>query len=385
MLRLVLPLLGSLLFAGHAFADSSSDVCSSDVVYQGPTLRTALDDSSYPESEIDKSQSIPNELADRLDQSFFKLVGSHTNATSASVALWSENHGFWTADFGISAAGTPNVYWWASVGKLVTASIILQNVRDGQLSLNDPISRWFENYPNGELITIDHLLTHTGGVFNFNSDRKLHQQSGSKPLELLIETSAGHGADFCPGTNWNYSNTGYVMLSHIAENITSLSFTDLVHTRISEPLQTTTLGVIEPSDLEDVIVSPAGETPPGIADIASIYGAGAIRANATDMLLLLNAYLRGGITSPELRDAAFAQLYPMFGSTMHYGRGVMATDVPDSTQPTIWLGHVGGSPNAKALVIYDVKRRTYVAMVLNVDAPAEAITNALLKILDEAE
>jgi len=274
---------------------------------------------------------------------------------------------------------------WASVGKLVTASIILQNIRDGKLSLDDTISMWFKDYPNGELITIDHLLVHTGGVFSFNTDRKLHQQSGSKPLELLIKTSADHGADFCPGTNWNYSNTGYVMLSHIAENITDLSFTDLVRTHISEPLQIATLGVIEPSDLDNVIVSPAGETPPDIADIASIYGAGAIRANATDMLLLLNAYLRGEITSPELRDAAFAQLYPMFGSTMHYGRGVMAIDVPDPTRPSIWLGHVGGSPNAKGLVIYDVKRRAYVAMVLNADAPAEAITNALLKILDEVE
>jgi len=331
MLKLVLLLLGSLLFAEHVLAESPSDACSLDAVYRGPTLRTALDGSSYPTRKINRSQSISNKLANRLDQSFFELVGSRTKATSASIALWSEGHGFWTADFGTHAAGVPNAYWWASVGKLVTASIILQNIRDGKLSLDDTISMWFKDYPNGELITIDHLLVHTGGVFSFNTDRKLHQQSGSKPLELLIKTSADHGADFCPGTNWNYSNTGYVMLSHIAENITDLSFTDLVRTHISEPLQIATLGVIEPSDLDNVIVSPAGETPPDIADIASIYGAGAIRANATDML------------------------------------------------------HVGGSPNAKGLVIYDVKRRAYVAMVLNADAPAEAITNALLKIVDEVE
>jgi len=373
------------LAATSTFAETTRRTCDVRAVYTGPTLRDTLNPSVFPTREIDLSQTVDVGIADQLETRFHHLVGTRTSATLASVAVYSTKRGYWAADYARDGKANQTPYWWASVGKLVTGAIIQRQIRDGVLSINEPIAQWFPDYPNANLITIQDLLVHTGGVFSFNSDRKLNAQKGFKSVELLIDISANHGPDFCPGENWNYSNTGYVMLSRVAEQLSDKTFADLVQGEIAEPLGLTSMSVIQAVDTDDTVASRAGSAPPSVEEIASIYGAGAVRSNATDMLILLNSYLRGGVTSPDLRNDAFAKLYPMYGSTMYYGQGVMVTDVLDPDNKTIWIGHSGGSPNAKGLVIYDVERETFVAMVLNVEAPAEAVANALLKLLDQAD
>ncbi len=375
----------ALLIAGCAGTSSGGlETCGPTSTYVGPTLRAAITSDTLPSTTINTERSVSPELASRLDDLFAQLIENQTAASRASIAVWSTRSGFWSADFGAEPNAGSGSFWWASVGKLITASVVLQLVDEDKVSLDDPLSDWFPDYPNAELITVDHLLTHTGGVFSFNYDLQLQKRDGYKPIDLLIDVSASHGADFCPGTNWNYSNTGYVMLGRIAEIIERKSLADIVEARMARPQALHSLAVVTPTDDASAIVSPIGETPPDTAAIASIYGAGAIKGTATDMLHVLAGYFRADSVSPEMRDLAFSDLYPMFGSTIYYGRGVMATDVPDPSQPTVWIGHSGGSPNAKAVVIYDVEREVFLALVLNIQAPAEAIANAVLKEFDNA-
>ena len=365
------------LLSNGAFAKS----CSKNSMQIKPTPLSAITTEKIPETTIDINRLIAPITASKLDDLFAGLLKDHTSATHASIALWSPADGFWTSTYGIQNA-QPDSFWWASVGKMATASIVLQLVQENKLSLNSPISKWFPNYPNADLITIDNLLTHTGGVFSFQIDKKLRKQRGAKSVKRLIKVSAKHGADFCPGENWNYSNTGYVMLSRIAEIISGTSFKQLVEMRLAKPLSIPSLAVISTEDKPNAFISATGDKPPTTDEIASIYGAGAIRANATDMLLFLSHRLTGRAKSVETRDLSFQDLYPMFGSTnTFYGRGVMVMVVPDTDKPTIWLGHSGGSPNAKALVIYDLERQIYLSIVINTQAPAEAIANSVLKAL----
>lgn len=67
--------------------------------------------------------------------------------------------------------------------------------------------------------SIDHLLTHTSGIYSFQSNPVLRASPGYKPPEELISTARNHGNGFCPGEYWSYSNTGYVMLGRIIEQI----------------------------------------------------------------------------------------------------------------------------------------------------------------------
>lgn len=72
--------------------------------------------------------------------------------------------------------------------------------------------------------SIDHLLTHTSGIYSFQSDPVLRASPGYKPPEELISTARNHGNGFCPGEYWSYSNTGYVMLGRIIEQIEGRPF-----------------------------------------------------------------------------------------------------------------------------------------------------------------
>ena len=358
--------------------------CTDETPYAGPATRAGDAATLLPKTGIDRrteaAQTMPVELADTLDREFEALL-EKTEAPAASIAVWSPLHGHWSQSSGIPE-GASERFWWASVGKLVTGTLILQLVEDGRLSLDDTIDRWFPDYPLAAEIMVDDLLLHRGGVFSFQADKKLNRQRGYKSPDKLLAVSAGHGPDFCPGSNWHYSNTGYLMLGLIVEAVEGDSLSALVHARIVEPLGLESLRLVTPDDDNGLIVPPASKPPTEAREIASLLGAGAIVATARDMLTLLDAVLSGRFYDDATRGKVFATLYPMFGSSMYYGRGVMLIEVPDPGAPTIWLGHMGGSEGAKTVLIYDTERDTYVALALNKAAPGEAIVNHLLKTLD---
>ncbi len=358
--------------------------CVDETPYTGPAKRAGDAATLLPAGGIDLrtnlAQTMPVELADTLDREFAALL-KKTEAPAASVAVWSPVHGHWSQSSGIPE-GASERFWWASVGKLVTATLVLQLVDGGRLSLDDTIDRWFPDYPLAAQITVDDLLLHRGGVFSFQADKKLNRQRGYQSPDKLLKVSARHGPDFCPGSNWHYSNTGYLMLGLVVEAVEGESLSTLVHSRIAKPLGLESLRLVTADDNNDLIVPPANDPPTGVREIASLMGAGAVVATARDMLVLLEAVLTGRFYDNAMRARAVETLYPMFGSSMHYGRGVMLIDVPDPEVPTSWLGNVGGSPDSKAVLVYDTTRKTYVALVLNKAAPGEAIVNGLLKTLD---
>ena len=304
-----------------------------------------------------------------------------TEASAASIALWKPGTGYWTRTKGVTAPQNAS-FWWASTGKLVTATIILQLISEGKLSPSAPVASFFPEFDHASTATVDNLLHHTSGIFTFNADLNLRKRSGYKSPAELIEIADRHPLDFCPGTNWYYSNTNYIMLANIAEQIDGAPFADIVEKRVALPLGLTSLKVLQRDDPASAMVPPASKNADTVPEFASIFGAGGFVANSADMLSLLHAYLERGLVSKDARDDAVTSLYPMFGSSMSYGRGIMVTDVPDGEAPTTWVGHSGGSPQGKAVLIYDTERDSYVAVVLNSNAPAEAIANGLLKLLD---
>ena len=367
-------------FASDASADVRPTSCSADAAYDGPALRRSLPTDVFPNGDFDPSKAMAREAAAALDEQFTATVGK-VGAPAVAVGVWQPDLGYWSRTSGI-AEGASRSFWVASVGKMVTGAIVLQLIEEGKLSLDATIDRWFPEYPGAALISIDALLTHTGGVFSFNADKNLGKRKGYKSSDTLLKTAARHELDFCPGTNWFYTNTGYLMLGLIAEAIEEKPLDEIVQERIASPLKLTSLSVIGKDDPVASLVPTAGTPPTSIPDIASIQGAGALRADTIDLLTFLHAYLTGKLVSDSSRRHAFATLYPMFGDPMHYGRGVMVMDVPDADAPTTWLGHVGGSPNAKSVLMYDVRRKAFIAVSLNAQGPAEALANVLMKTLD---
>lgn len=377
----LLPIFAALIAGCSTLGVDQQAICSTANDYAGPTPTLAIAANLLPTDQLNTTKRVNAALANKLETAFRDTIPLLNGATAASVSIWSPKHGYWSSQTGITP-GNSERFWTASVGKLVVSSIILQMVEENRLDLNAQVSNWLPTYPHAGRITVKQLLNHTGGVFSFNADATQQNRSDYQRPEELLKTAAERDLQFCPGTNWAYSNTGYVMLGLIAEAVDGQSLGEIVEQRIAKPLGLETLRLIKPTDSANSFVQTANSDGATVAAIATIFGAGAFASESEDLLKFLHAYLTGRIVSNSSLERAFGEMYPMFGGPMHYGLGVMSVEVPEPGNETVWLGHSGGSPDGKALVYYDTRREVYFAVMINKHAPAEALANRLLKLLD---
>jgi D-alanyl-D-alanine carboxypeptidase len=151
------------------------------------------------------------------------------------------------ADLASRRPVSPNGYFRiASVTKAFVATVILQLAGDGRLSLDDTVERRLPgvvsgNGDNGRAITIRQLLQHTSGIHDdypdYTSAKDFYQHRyDTYTPEQTVARAMRHRPDFQPGTGWNYSNTGYVLLGMIIHRVTGHPWHEEVRDRISRPL-----------------------------------------------------------------------------------------------------------------------------------------------------
>jgi len=127
-----------------------------------------------------------------------------------------------------------------SVTKQFTAVAILQLQEKGLLDVQTPVSTYFPDYPNGDRITIHHLLTHTAGIpeyldpETFPDIEEWMRQSSS--LAQLIDRFKDLPLEFEPGERFKYSNSGYVLLTQIIETVAEQPYAEYLRVNIFDPL-----------------------------------------------------------------------------------------------------------------------------------------------------
>ena len=138
-----------------------------------------------------------------------------------------------------------------SITKSFVATVVLQLVGEGKLSLDDTVEHWLPGaVPNGDKITLRNLLSHRSGLYDYLSDPRVLKPylSGnfgySWTPRRLVAVSASHKPLFAPGTTTSYSNTNYILLGLIVEKATGNSIGAELKRRIFAPLQlrSTSLG-----------------------------------------------------------------------------------------------------------------------------------------------
>jgi CubicO group peptidase (beta-lactamase class C family) len=134
----------------------------------------------------------------------------------------------------------------ASVTKQFTAMAIMLLVRDGKLRYEEPLTDVFPEFPDyGRTITIRNLLNHTSGLQDYEDlmpppNPKLSiQQTQIQDQDVLKLLERQNGTKFPPGSRWEYSNSGFVVLGMVVQKISGQSFPDFLHERIFAPLQMT--------------------------------------------------------------------------------------------------------------------------------------------------
>ena len=148
-------------------------------------------------------------------------------------------HSYGMANYELQVPNSPETrFHLASVSKAFTAAAILQLQEQGRLSVADPLSRFVPDFPNGERITLDNLLTHTSGIPDINdlSDYDTFARS-PHTIPQLVAKFANLPLGFQPGSDYHYSNSNYNLLSLVLERVTGESYGEYLRKHILDPLE----------------------------------------------------------------------------------------------------------------------------------------------------
>lgn len=176
-----------------------------------------------------------------------KIPGVSVAIVRDGTIVKAEGYGF--ANLELDAKATADtIYQSGSTGKQFTAAGILLLAEDGKLGLDDRLSKHFPEGPAAwHRITIRHLLTHTSGLKDYGPDELDFRKDYSE--EDLLKVMRGLPLEFEPGTQWSYSNTGYVILGLLTSRLAGKHWSDFQAERIFAPLGMTTTRVITEKDL----------------------------------------------------------------------------------------------------------------------------------------
>jgi CubicO group peptidase (beta-lactamase class C family) len=144
------------------------------------------------------------------------------------------NKAYGSADLERNVPITPNTVFDAgSVRKQFVAAAILLLVEEGKLSLSDDVGKHIPQLPDyGHKITVDHLLTHTSGIRDW---QPLLNLAGGDP-DAMTMILRQRELNFAPGEEWSYSNSGYVLLPEIVARVSGMPFSESARKRLFEPL-----------------------------------------------------------------------------------------------------------------------------------------------------
>lgn len=123
------------------------------------------------------------------------------------------------------AATAQTAYRIGSITKTFTAVLVMQLVEEGKLALDEKLARFFPTLPNAERITIEQLLSHRSGLANYTSDSAFETYfRGPQTRQDFLARFITARPDFSPDSTYEYSNTNYIILGWIVEDLRGKSF-----------------------------------------------------------------------------------------------------------------------------------------------------------------
>ncbi len=170
-----------------------------------------------------------------------------TGVPSASIAVVRGGRIVFARAYGkqSEAGAKPSVtapYQIASVSKQFTAAALLLLEDRGKLSLDDHVSKYVPGVTGGDTITIRQLVTHTSGLQDFwPQDYSFQAMETPTTPQQIVDRWAKKPLDYPPGTQWQYSNTGYVVAGMIIEKVAGMPLIDFLQAQIFKPLGMTAM------------------------------------------------------------------------------------------------------------------------------------------------
>ncbi|SMD42630.1 CubicO group peptidase, beta-lactamase class C family [Aquiflexum balticum DSM 16537] len=307
-----------------------------------------------------KAQSFDREKLDTYFETLAsnnKLMGSITMANDGKI-IYQKAFGYANIDQQIPLSSDSR-FRVGSITKMFTAALIFKAIEEGKIQLDQTIDGFFPELKNSEKISISQLMNHRSGIHSFTSDPDyLSWNTTPKSRKSLYTIIIEGGSDFEPGTKADYSNSNYVLLTWILEDVYKEDYADLLSKNITGPLglENTYLGKkTSTADNEafsykftDKWVKEAD------TDMSIPLGAGAIVSTTEDLTKFIEGLFAGKIISQS-------SLNLMQEMKDNFGRGLFKIPFYDKLS----YGHTGGIDEFKSMLSYFPEEKFSFAMSVN--------------------
>jgi D-alanyl-D-alanine carboxypeptidase len=279
---------------------------------------------------------------------------------------------------------TPKVHHRiGSVTKTFTATLLLKAADEGLLSLDDPIDKYVKGVPNGDEITLRQMSDMTSGIASYTESEQWVKEWFSDPTKVwkpedLARIGIEESPLFKPGTAWFYSNTNYVLLGLVLQQVTGKPIERLYEEEIIRPLHLTetsfpgtSSAIPEPYDHGYTLQgTSSGQKPIDSTDWSPsmAWTAGEMISTVDDLLVYGRALGTGkGLLSPQTQKERLDSFID---------------DVPPLNQPPLkgdlaygiglgkdhgWIGHNGEFPGYNTYLFYHPDIDAVVVVLVNSD------------------
>ena len=316
---------------------------------------------------------IAQDKADKLEKLMNKYYeygqfnGSVLVAENGNVIL---NKGYGYANMEWDVPNTTDTkFRLASITKQFTAMLIMQLVEEGKIDLNGKLSDYLPYYKKaiGDKITIHHLLTHTSGIPNltnrpeneFNKISKNHIE-----VKELVEKYCSDDLEFEPGSKFSYSNSGYVILGAVIEEMSGKPYEEVLKEKIFDPSGMENSGYDNNNLIIDKRASGYNKSfseyeNTEYLDMSFPYSAGSMYSTVEDLYLWDQALYSEKLLSEENKEIMFKPFLQNYA----YGWGVNELPVGDDKKKV--TRHSGGINGFNTLIVRFVDDKHLIVLLNN--------------------
>ncbi len=278
--------------------------------------------------------ALPAATAGGIDAAAAEVLKA-TGVPSASVAVVQGGKVAYVKAYGMARLDPPMPaepgmqYSVGSISKQFTAAMMLLLVQDGKVKLDDPLGKYLPGLTRANEVTIRQVLSMTSGYQDFWPEDYV-MTSMMKPTDPqhILEVWGKKPLDFEPGTQWQYSNTNYVIAGRIVEIVGGKPLIEQLQDRIFRPLKMTgvfnsdasRLPANDPTGYYQHALGPLRPAP--LEGQGWMFAAGELAMPASDLALWNISMIDRTLLSQASYDAMFTEVKLKDGKGTGYGLGV---------------------------------------------------------------
>jgi CubicO group peptidase (beta-lactamase class C family) len=282
--------------------------------------------------------------------------------------------GYGYADLEHRTPATPaTMYQIGSITKQFTAVAIMQLAEQGKVRLDADFSTYLPDSPvKGRRLTVAQLLDHTSGLKNYTALGPVYMQDTFRldlPTERMARLIAAQPLDFEPGTDWDYTNSGFFLAGMVVEKVSGMSYAEYVRQEIAEraglaATEYCDMQAVRPGRAKGYQAARGGglENAPPIS-MTVPYAAGALCSTALDLVKYQRALVSGTLIRPASYQRMTRPAVLKDGWRTIYGLGL----VNDVFAGQRMIGHGGQINGFWSVLFYYPAQDVTVVLLSNVN------------------